>query len=111
MNAQSLQYAKVIKENRKKLGWSQKQLADKIHTSQQAIARWEQGITEPRTDNLNMLSKALGVPISHFIDRESYSIDSDFKSLYSSLTPSDKEKTLDYMKLLKRQEVERDEFK
>lgn len=111
MKSQSLQYAKVIKENRKKLGWSQKQLAEKIHTSQQAIARWEQGITEPRTENLNLLSKALGVPLSHFIDRDTYSKDSDFNALYGSLSDDDKEKTLDFMTLLKRQEIERDEFK
>ena len=33
------QYAKAIRENRKKLGWTQKQLVEKIHASQQAIAR------------------------------------------------------------------------
>ena len=53
------QYARAIKENRKKLGWTQKQLAKKIHTSQQAIARWENEVTEPRTDNLQALSEAL----------------------------------------------------
>ncbi|MFW7361660.1 helix-turn-helix domain-containing protein [Vagococcus fluvialis] len=105
------QYARAIKENRKKLGWTQKQLAEKIHTSQQAIARWENEVTEPRTDNLQALSEALGVPLSHFIDRHTSDIDSDFNALYGSLTTEDKEKTLDYMKLLKRQEIERNEFK
>ncbi|NKC68864.1 helix-turn-helix domain-containing protein [Vagococcus fluvialis] len=104
------QYARAIRENRKKLGWTQKQLADKIHTSQQAIARWENEVTEPRTDNLQALSEALGVPLSHFIDRHTTEIDNDFNALYSSLTAEDKEKTLDYMRLLKRQEIERDEF-
>ncbi|MFI3685448.1 helix-turn-helix transcriptional regulator [Vagococcus fluvialis] len=104
------QYARAIKENRKKLGWTQKQLAEKIHTSQQAIARWENEVTEPRTDNLQALSEALGVPLSHFIDRYTSDIDNDFNALFSSLTADDKEKTLDYMKLLKRQEIERNNF-
>lgn len=104
------QYARAIRENRKKLGWTQKQLAKKIHTSQQAIARWENEITEPRTDNLQALSVALGVPLNHFLDRDTSSADEEFNTLYSSLSLNDKQKTIDYMKLLKRQEIERDEF-
>lgn len=105
------QYARAIRENRKKLGWTQKQLANKIHTSQQAIARWENEVTEPRTDNLQALSEALGVPLSHFLDRDTSTADDEFNTLYSSLNLSDKKKTIDYMKLLKRQEIERNEFK
>ncbi len=105
------QYAKIIRENRKKLGWTQKQLAQKIHASQQAIARWENQVTEPRTDNLKALSEALGVPLSHFIDRDTSTVDEEFNALYASLSLADKKKTLEYMKLLKRQEVERNAFK
>jgi len=105
------QYAKAIRENRKKLGWTQKQLAEKIHASQQAIARWENEVTEPRTENLQALSEALGVPLSHFIDRDTSTTDEEFNALYSSLSLNDKKKTLDYIRLLKRQEIERNEFK
>lgn len=104
------QYARAIKENRKKLGWTQKQLANKIHTSQQAIARWENEVAEPRTDNLQALSEALGVPLSHFIDRDTSKTDDDFNALYASLSLYDKNKTIEYMKLLKRQEIERESF-
>ncbi|EGO9793794.1 XRE family transcriptional regulator [Enterococcus faecalis] len=104
------QYAKTIRENRKKLGWTQKQLAQKIHASQQAIARWENEVTEPRTENLQALSKALGVPLSHFIDRDTSTVDAEFSALYDSLSLIDKKKTLEYMKLLKRQEIERGKF-
>ncbi|EOE08887.1 transcriptional regulator [Enterococcus faecalis EnGen0078] len=104
------QYAKTIRENRKKLGWTQKQLAQKIHASQQAIARWENEVTEPRTENLQALSKALGVPLSHFIDRDTSTVDEEFSALYDSLSLIDKKKTLEYMKLLKRQEIERGKF-
>ncbi|KFN91974.1 helix-turn-helix domain-containing protein [Tetragenococcus muriaticus] len=105
------QYAKAIRENRKKLGWSQKQLAEKIHSSQQAIARWENETTEPRTDNLQLLSKVLGVPLNHFLDRDTSKSDEEYIALYNSLSLEDKKRVLDYMKMLKRQETEREEFK
>lgn len=105
------QYARAIKETRKKLGWTQKQLAKKIHTSQQAIARWENEVAEPRTENLQALSEALGVPLSHFIDRQTEIADDDFNALYRSLSSEDKFKTLEYMRLLKRHEMERSQFK
>ncbi|MDN6735984.1 MAG: helix-turn-helix domain-containing protein [Tetragenococcus koreensis] len=104
------QYAKAIRENRQKLGWSQKQLAEKIHSSQQAIARWENEVTEPRTDNLQALSKALGIPLDHFLDRDTSKADEEYTALYASLSLEDKKRVLDYMKMLKRQEAERKEF-
>lgn len=62
------QYAKVIKEKRKALGWTQKELAEKIFSTQQAVARWENSVTEPNLDSLTALSRALGTPVSHFLD-------------------------------------------
>lgn len=105
------QYAEAIRENRKKLGWSQKQLAEKIHSSQQAIARWENEVTEPRTDNLQALSKALGVPLNHFLDKDTSESDKEYVALYTSLSFEDRKRVLDYMKLLKKQEAEREEYK
>lgn len=62
------QYAKVIREKRKALGWTQKELAEKIFSTQQAVARWENSVTEPNLDSLTALSTALGTPVSHFLD-------------------------------------------
>lgn len=62
------QYAKVIREKRKALGWTQKELAEKIFSTQQAVARWENSVTEPNLDSLTALSRALGTPVSHFLD-------------------------------------------
>ncbi|ASZ08640.1 helix-turn-helix transcriptional regulator [Enterococcus faecalis] len=104
------QYAKVIKEKRKALGWTQKELAEKIFSTQQAVARWENSVTEPNLDSLTALSRALGTPISHFLDEEMIETEEDFVTLYRSLSPHDRERTIDYMKLLKKQEFERNEF-
>ncbi|MFZ4460819.1 XRE family transcriptional regulator, partial [Enterococcus gallinarum] len=54
--------------------------------------------------------KALGVPVSHFLDEEMIEAEEDFLTLYRSLSPHDRERTIDYMKLLKKQESERNNF-
>ncbi len=60
------QYAKVIREKRKALGWTQKELAEKIFSTQQAVARWENSVTEPNLDSLTALSRALRNPCKPF---------------------------------------------
>lgn len=45
-----------------------KELAEKIFSTQQAVARWENSVTEPNLDSLTALSRALGTPVSHFLD-------------------------------------------
>ncbi|OTP23346.1 transcriptional regulator [Enterococcus sp. 5B7_DIV0075] len=105
------QYAKVIREKRKALGWTQKELAKKIFSTQQAVARWENSVTEPNLDSLTALSRALGTPVSHFLDNvvvEDY--EEEFLALYRSLSTEDAVRTIDYMKLLKRQENERNQL-
>lgn len=100
------QYAKVIREKRKALGWTQKELAEKIFSTQQAVARWENSVTEPNLDSLTALSRALGTPVSHFLDN----VVVEFLALYRSLSTEDAVRTIDYMKLLKRQENERNQL-
>ncbi|MFB8534022.1 helix-turn-helix domain-containing protein [Enterococcus casseliflavus] len=98
-------YAKMIREKRKALGWTQKELAEKIFSTQQAVARWEYSITEPNLESLTALSKALGVSESHFIDKEIVETEEDFLTLYRSLNPRDRENTISYMRLLKNKKL------
>ena len=105
------QYAKVIREKRKALGWTQKELAEKIFSTQQAVARWENSVTEPNLDSLTALSRALGTPVSHFLDNIVVGrYEEEFLALYRSLSTEDAVRTIDYMKLLKRQENERNQL-
>ncbi len=60
------QYAKVIREKRKALGWTQKELAEKIFSTQQAVARWENSVTEPNLDSLTALSQSPRNPCKPF---------------------------------------------
>ncbi|WP_375179274.1 helix-turn-helix transcriptional regulator [Enterococcus rotai] len=102
------QYAKVIKKYRKKRNLTQSELAKKIHSSQQAVARWELEKTEPNLDSLSELSKALNIPISHFIDEDITSSEETFLALYRSLDATEQQQTIEFMELLKRHKQEKE---
>lgn len=102
------QYAKVIKKYRKKRNLTQSELAKKIHSSQQAVARWELEKTEPNLDSLSELSKALNIPISHFIDEDIVSSEETFLALYRSLNTTEQQQTIEFMELLKRHKQEKE---
>lgn len=101
------QYAKVIKKYRKKRNLTQSELAKKIHSSQQAVARWELEKTEPNLDSLRELSKALNIPVSHFIDEAIVSSEETFLALYRSLDTTEQQQTIEFMELLKRHKLEK----
>ena len=57
----------VLGENlakyRKKAGYSQEELADKLGVSRQAVSKWERGEASPDTENLIALSRLYGVTL------------------------------------------------
>lgn len=48
-----------LKQLRKRRGMSQTELANGIHVTQQAVAKWERGITNPTADKYPKLAKVL----------------------------------------------------
>ena len=54
----------VIKELRTRKGYSQDELAEKIHVTRQAVSRWETGETLPNTETLKLLSRLFDVSIN-----------------------------------------------
>lgn len=58
---------KKIRENR---NWTQKSLAEAMHTTQQTIARWESGKAEPSIANLRDLAVLFGISIDSLIGNE-----------------------------------------
>ena len=54
----------ILKTLREKKGFTQEQLADQVLVSRQAVSRWETGETQPNTDTLKLLSKALDASIN-----------------------------------------------
>lgn len=60
---------KKIKELREAAGLSQKQLAERIQSTQQAVARWENGSAKPSADALMALADALDVTVDEILER------------------------------------------
>lgn len=54
----------IILELRKKHGYSQDELAEKVFVTRQAVSRWENGETVPNTETLKLLSKLFEVSIN-----------------------------------------------
>ena len=61
-------FAERLTELRKKAGYSQEELADKIGVSRQAISKWECADSSPDTDNLIALAGLYGVSIDELIN-------------------------------------------
>ena len=48
---------------RKKKGWTQVELAEKLQVSDKAVSKWERAESSPDTDNLICLAKLYGVSV------------------------------------------------
>lgn len=56
---------------RKKNGYSQEELAEKIGISRQAVSKWERAEASPDTDNLILLAKLYGVTLDELLKTDS----------------------------------------
>lgn len=65
-----------IVELRKKNGWSQEELAEKLNVSRQAVSRWEVATAQPDATNILQLSKLFGVTTDYLLNDE-YESDND----------------------------------
>ncbi len=59
----NLKTGKLIKELREKKGLSQKELAERVFVTRQAVSQWELGKSSPKTDTIYFLSKELDIDI------------------------------------------------
>jgi transcriptional regulator with XRE-family HTH domain len=57
----SLRTAAVVRAARRQAGLTQRELAERVGTTQSAVARWEAGGDSPRLDTLAALLRACGV--------------------------------------------------
>lgn len=63
-----------IKTIRKNKGYSQEELAEKIHVTRQTISKWENGQSVPDADLLKAMSEELGVTVSELMDGDAEKI-------------------------------------
>lgn len=62
--------ANRLMELRKKHGYSQEQLAEKLGLTRQAISKWERAEASPDTDNLIALARLYGVSLDDLLNEE-----------------------------------------
>ncbi len=67
-----------IKELRRRKGWSQAELARRLHISPSAVGMYEQGRREPSVETLIALSREFKVTIDYLVTG-SYSMNPDHK--------------------------------
>ena len=63
----NVETANRLVEFRKKNGYSQEDLADKIGVSRQAVSKWERAESSPDTDNLIALAGLYGVSLDELL--------------------------------------------
>ena len=59
-----MEFCEVFTDLRKNAGYSQNEVADRLHVTRQAVSRWETGETQPGTDTLKLLSREFDVSIN-----------------------------------------------
>jgi len=62
-----MEFSEKLKELRMQKGISQTKLAEDIHISRSAVAKWENGLGLPNDESLKMLAEYFSVSISEFI--------------------------------------------
>lgn len=65
---ESKTFADVIFELRKEKGFTQQDLANKLHITDKAISKWERGLSYPDITSISTLANILGVESSYLID-------------------------------------------
>ena len=63
----NIEIANRLVELRKKNGYSQEELAEKIGISRQAVSKWERAESSPDTDNLIALSRLYQVSLDELL--------------------------------------------
>ncbi len=66
-----------LAEIRKNKGITQKELADKLHVSQQVISNIERGVTAPDIEHLKMIADIYNVSLDQLVGRDFFAEETD----------------------------------
>lgn len=92
-----------IAERRKKLGWTQADLAERIGVDTETVSRFERGSNLPSLHRLEKLADALKIPLYRLVAASSPRHDDQSLILdewMSELTPNDREFAMNTLKQL-----------
>ena len=81
----TIEIADRLVKLRKKYGYSQEELADKLGLSRQAVSKWERAEASPDTDNLICLAKLYGVSLDELL-----ATDEDIDTIVDEQVKNDK---------------------
>lgn len=70
-----MKLADKIMDLRKKMGWSQEQLAERLDISRQSVSKWESGASVPDLDKIIKMSDIFGVSTDYLLKEEVESSD------------------------------------
>lgn len=65
-----MKLADKIYQNRKRMGLSQEELADRLGVTRQAVSKWEMGTSQPELDTVVLLAKTFGISIDELLKEE-----------------------------------------
>lgn len=65
-----MKLADKIIDLRKKMGWSQEQLAEHLNISRQSVSKWESGASVPELDKIIRMSDIFGVSTDYLLKEE-----------------------------------------
>ena len=83
----TIEVADRLVKLRKKYGYSQEELADKLGLSRQAVSKWERAEASPDTDNLICLAKLYGVSLDELL-----ATDEDIDTIVNEQVKKDEKK-------------------
>ena len=86
----TIEIADRLVKLRKKYGYSQEELADKLGLSRQAVSKWERAEASPDTDNLICLAKLYGVSLDELL-----ATDEDLDTIVEEQVKEEKEEKQD----------------
>ena len=66
-----MNFSEKLYELRKKEGFSQEELAEKVDVSRQSVSKWESGQSTPEMDKLILLSNIFNISIDELVGKES----------------------------------------
>lgn len=60
-------FGAFVAKNRKELGFTQRELAEKLHVTDKAVSKWERGLSYPDVTLLEPLAEALGMGVTELV--------------------------------------------
>lgn len=96
-----MEFYERIKSFRREKGYSQEQVARKLHITQGAVSQWEKGITTPSAQQIALLADLLDTTADDLLGREQppqqQTLDNALISLLMALNPSQIQRVKDFV--------------